>query len=313
MRETNLRLLDLNLLVVMQALLAEQHVTRAAQRLDMSQPAVSRALKRLRELFDDPLLVRGSEGLVLTDRAAALRDPLERLLAEIDHMVSATGFDPATATGSIRIGCLDLEARIYLPRLVERVRRLAPGMDVEVYSHPDDFFTRLAEGRLHLAISGLEPARSDGQFHRRVIDHTWPECVMSSANPLAAAPLTVSGFLGARHGIVSITGEGPALMDERLRLMGRSRRVVVRLSSFFNVPDACAGTDILFSLPHRIAERLARDNDLCVRSLPPTLRGDGFPMYLYWHARHHADAMHRWLRQLVISQATETVADGTSI
>lgn len=301
MRETNLRSMDLNLLVVLQALLVEQHVTRASARLGMSQPAVSRSLKRLREAFADPLLVRSAEGLVLTDRASALREPLDRLLGEIDQMVSSTAFDPQTAEGSIRLGCLDLEAGIYLRNIVEVVRTQAPNMDLEIYSHPDDFFDRLAKGRLHLAISGLEPEGHHEQFHRRVIDQTWPECLLSRAHPLAHRPITLARFLEARHGIVSITGEGPALMDDRLSALGRSRRVVLRLSSFFNVPDACENTDVIFSLPHRIARRLGQERaSLCVRELPDELRSGGFPMYLYWHARHHADAMHQWLRRIVI-------------
>jgi len=309
MRQVDLRSLDLNLLVILRALLAAQHVSRAAEQLGMSQPAVSRSLKRLREVFDDPLLVRGPDGLSLTDRAMHLQEPLDRVLGEIHQLVSATSFDPARASGSIRLGCLDLEASIYLGDMVSVVRRDAPGMDLEIYSHPGDFFTRLARGQLHLAISGLEPRRNADQFHRRVIDRTWSECLMSAKHPLASGEMTLSRFLDANHGIVSITGEGPALMDDQLRRLGRSRRVMVRLSSFFNVPDACLDSDVIFSLPHRMARRLSQHGGIVRRPLPDELRAGGFPMYLYWHARHHADAMHRWLRQTVVSELLGDLED----
>ena len=309
MHEVNLRRLDLNLLVVLGALLETRHVSRAAEQLDMSQPAVSRALGRLRDLFGDSLLVRGPSGLVLTGRARDLRQPLADALAGISRLVAEPDFDPATATTPVRLGCLDLEAAIYLSPVVERLRAAAPDMPVEIHSHPDDYFGLLAEGRLHLAISGLEPRQRQAEFHRRVIDTTWSECLMSADNPLASGAMTLGRYLRANHGVVAITGKGPAIMDQRLEAMGRTRRVVLRLSSFFNVPDSCAGTDVVFSLPHRIASRLARDPLLVTRPLPEALQSASFPMYLYWHSRHHGDPMHRWLRSLVMNGAADMASD----
>ena len=312
MQEVNLRTLDLNLLVILQALLEVRHVSQAAERLNMSQPAVSRALGRLRTMFGDALLVRGPSGLVLTTRARDLRQPLADALAGITRLVASPGFDPASATAPVRLGCLDLEAAIYLSPVVERLRVAAPGMPVEIYSHPDDYFGMLAEGRLHLAISGLEPQRREAAFHRRVIDKTWSECLMSADHPLSRGPMTLARYLQANHGVVAITGKGPALMDQRLEGMGRTRRVVLRLSSFFNVPDSCAGTDIVFSLPHRIAARLARDRLLVTRPLPEALQSASFPMYLYWHSRHHGDPMHQWLRRLVMAGGVDEAQESGS-
>ncbi|MEX0430871.1 LysR family transcriptional regulator [Spiribacter insolitus] len=309
MHEVNLRTLDLNLLVVLQALLEARHVSHAAERLNMSQPAVSRALGRLREMFGDALLVRSPSGLVLTERARDLQQPLADALTGISRLVAEPGFDPTTATTPVRLGCLDLEAAIYLAPAVERLRRAAPGMPVEIHSHPDDYFGLLAEGRLHLAISALEPRQRQAEFHRRVIDTIWSECLMSRDNPLASGPMTLDRYLRARHGVVAITGKGPAIMDQRLEAMGRNRRVVLRLSSFFNVPDSCVGTDVVFSLPHRIASRLARDSLLVTRPLPEALQSAGFPMYLYWHSRHHGDPMHQWLRRLVMNGAADMASD----
>lgn len=301
MRKTNLRAIDLNLLVVLEVLLAEAHVTRAAKRLAMSQPAVSRALGRLRQLFDDPLLVRGTEGLVLTDRAEQLKLPLAELLAGVSNLLLPRLFVPAQSTASIRLGCLDLEAAVYLSGLVAVIREQAPGMQLDIDSHPDDFFQRLAMGDLHLAISGLEPDAHADQFHRRVIDNSQLECLMRRDHPLASGPMTLDRYLSASHGMVSITGKGPAIMDERLAAQGLSRKLVLRLSSFFNVPDACAQSDLIFVLPGRLAKRLAQHQPLVIRPLPQSLRGDPLPIYLYWHQRQHRDPIHQWLREQVIA------------
>lgn len=303
MREVNLRGVDLNLLVILEALLESRQVTHAAHRLNMSQPAVSRALSRLRVLFGDALLVRGDSGLVLTERGRELQAPLTAALSGVSRLIAEPEFDPGTATTPIRIGCLDLEASIYLAPVIERLQRAAPGMPVEIHSHPADYFDGLAAGNLHLAISGLEPQQGQAAFHRRIVDSTTSVCLMRDRHDLAEGRMTLERYLEARHGVVAITGKGPAIMDGRLAAIGRTRHVVLRLSSFLNVPDACSGTDIVFSLPHRIAERLARRERLVTRALPSALQSPGFPMYLYWHSRHHDDAMHRWLRRLVIDNA----------
>ena len=297
MREMNLRSVDLNLLVVLEALLAECHVTQAAERLGMSQPAVSRALGRLRVVFQDPLLIRGSDGFVLTERAQQLKQPLADVLAGIQHLLMPMHFDPALSKAAIRIGCLDLEAAVYLNGLVPLLRQKAPGMHLDIDSHPDDFFGRLADGDLHLAISGLEPDAHLDQFHRRILDNSHLECLMGQNNPLAAGEMTIERYLAANHGVVSITGKGPAIMDERLLALGLSRNVILRLSSFLNVPDACAQSDLVFALPARLGARLAREHPLVSRPLPAALQTERLPIYLYWHQRHHRDPAQQWVRQ----------------
>lgn len=297
MREVNLRSVDLNLLVVLESLLSVCQVTQAAERLGMSQPAVSRALGRLRVLFQDPLLIRGADGLVLTERAQQLKQPLADALAGIQHLLMPMTFDPAQSKTSVRIGCLDLEAAVYLNGLVPLLRHKAPKMHLDIDSHPDDFFGRLADGDLHLAISGLEPDARLDQFHRRVLDNSHLECLMGQNNPLATGEMTLERYLTANHGVVSITGKGPAIMDERLSALGLSRNVVLRLSSFLNVPDTCAQSDLIFALPARLAARLAREHPLMSRPLPTALQSDRLPIYLYWHQRHHRDPAQQWVRE----------------
>jgi DNA-binding transcriptional LysR family regulator len=300
MRELNMRSIDLNLLVVLDALLEERQVTGAAKRLEMSQPAVSRALQRLRDLFDDPLLVRGEDGYDLSARARYLQPTLKTVLSGVNQMVAPMSFDPARATETVRIGCLDLEAALYLPGVMEQLRERAPGMGLEIQSKPGDYFVSLANGEMHLALSGQEPAFATDQFHRVQIDSTYSLCVMGADNPLAQGELTLERYLQATHGFVSISGKGPAILDIHLRQLGYQRRVAARLASFFNVPDFCEHTDLLFALPARLAERLCQRHRLVARQLPKEIPQPVINFYLYWHARHHQDPMHRWIRNLII-------------
>ena len=302
MHKVNLRSIDLNLLAILEALLKEQHITRAANQLSMSQPAVSRALQRLRQTFADPLLIRqGAEGYALTPRAEQLLPELERALNCIRDMLSPNVFTPATASDVVHIACLDLEAAIYLPKVIEAMREQAPNMRLEVHSRPDDAFAQLARGELHFAINGLEPRQTSDAYYRKVLDTTHNLCLMGQANPLSRKPLTMADYLGASHGFVSITGKGNAIIDEHLSQRGLKRNIALRLPSFFNVPDVCESTDLLFALPKRLAERLAHNRKLIVKPLPGELNLGEFNIYLTWHARYHNDAMHHWVRELIKS------------
>lgn len=303
MREVNMRSIDLNLLVILDALLEERQVTGAAERLDMSQPAVSRALARLRELFADPLLVRGEHGYDLSARARYLQPLLKNMISGVKQMVAPLSFDPSHASGSLHVGCLDLEATLYMSSVMERLRSEAPGMSLEIHSKPADYFVSLARGELHLALSGQEPDFATDQFHRIEIDNTYSECVMGADNPLAQGELTLERYLEATHGFVSISGKGPAIIDTHLKQMGYQRRVAARLASFFNVPDFCESTDLVFALPKRQVEWLCKNRRLVTRPLPKEIPQPLIQFYLYWHARYHQDPMHRWFRNLVIEQS----------
>ena len=312
MRDVNIRSLDLNLLVILDALLEERQVTAAAQRLEMSQPAVSRALSRLREMFSDPLLVRGDEGYDLSARARYLQPTLKTVLSGVKQMVAPMSFDPSSASETVRVGALDMEMALYMPDIMKRLRDQAPGMSLEILSKPADYFVSLAKGELHLALSGQEPDFATDQFHRAEIDRTHSLCVMGAQNPVAQHELTLERYLSAAHGFVSISGKGPAIVDMHLKQMGYQRRVAARLSSFFNIPEFCEHTDLIFAVPARLAERLCQSHKLVTRPLPPEIPQPIIQFYLYWHARFHQDPMHRWFRQLVLGNRAEQLPPGGS-
>ncbi|SFX61757.1 LysR family transcriptional regulator [Marinospirillum alkaliphilum] len=301
MREMNLRTLDLNLLPVLQALLQERHVSHAAEQLNMSQPAVSRALARLREALQDPLLVRTSRGYDLSSRARQLQPQLNALLQQAEQLIQQPGFDPATDTSLIRLTGLDLELAIYFPPLVQRLRQLAPGLRLETVRQELDTFDMLDRDEVQFSFSGLHPATAESNLHRMVIDEMPMRCIMAADHPLAGRPLTVEAYAAAAHGMVSITGKGPGSMDLALAELGLQRQVMLRLSSFMSVADFCEHTDLIFTLPLRLAERIGHNRALIIQPLPAALEQPPVTFYLYWHSRHHRDPRMIWIREQLLA------------
>lgn len=303
MREVNIESLDLNLLLLLDRLLTERHVTRAATSLNMSQPALSRALARLRVIFNDPLLVRTAQGYDLSARAKQIQPELGEILIALESLIQQPVFNPAADKGLIKVTGLDLELALYLPQLMQRMRENAPGMHLEIVKQEDDSFAMLDRNDVHFSLSGLEPSASTGTLHRIQLDKMSAVCLMSCNHPLADQPLTPDNYANAAHGLVSITGRGPGYMDRVLEKIGRQREVILRLSSFMAVADFCETTDLVFTLPQRLAERIAAGRRLCLRRLPAELQQPPVKFYFYWHTRHHHDPRMIWIRQQLVEIA----------
>ncbi|MGY0217352.1 LysR family transcriptional regulator [Endozoicomonadaceae bacterium StTr2] len=300
MREVNLRSIDLNLLVVLQVLLDTQHISRAAEQLHMSQPAVSRALQRLRVTFSDPLLVRTSHGYDLTERARSIQSEIGSLLQQVRQLVTPPVFDPATSRRCLRITGMDFETSLYLPKLTRFLHQKAPEMSLEILRQRDNPFERIDKGECHFLLSGMLPRDEKDHPYELLLDSMHSVCVMHRDNPLAGKPITVDSYAAALHGIINITGSGPGHMDQILGRTGRQRKVVLRLASFISVGDFCDGTNLVFTLPRRLAERITNERrSLVMRELPEELRGDEIRFYLYWHGRDHHDPMCQWIRKVL--------------
>ncbi|MGH1463440.1 MAG: LysR family transcriptional regulator [Neptuniibacter sp.] len=296
MLEVNLRSIDLNLLVVLQALLEEQHVSKASQRLGMSQPAVSRALQRLRLTMGDPLLVRTGNGFDLSARAVEIRGQLKEVLHEVRSIMQPEHFEPSQATGTLKITGLDLELTLLIPRLVRIIRARAPGLRVEIVPQVADHFALLEQGEVHFSVTGLEPETAQDQYRRVEIAKTRHVCLMDQNNPLAEGDLTLEQYVRAPHGLVSITGKGPGFMDSRLKEMTLERSVMLRLSSFASVAEFCKNSDLIFTAPELMATHLVENSSLVKRPLPSELIFPETSFYIYWHARFHHDPMCSWIR-----------------
>jgi DNA-binding transcriptional LysR family regulator len=305
---TNIANLDLNLLRVLYALLAERNVTRAARRLHLSQPATSNALARLRHAFRDPLLVRGVSGLVLTPRAHELTELVRRAMQHIDAALNPpVAFDPATADETFTIAAADsLQVAIlggWMPRLAKEapgvVLRFRP-LGLTATALPGDIapHAELANGELDLAVGAFVAAPR--HLHTQALFEGGFVCVLRKDHPLAKGRLTLRRFLQLSHILVDSQNElRPGLVDIALANHRLTRRVALVVPQFTVVPYVVAQSDLIVTLPKPLADRFARTFDL--RVLDPPLELPKYTICQVWHERTHHSPKHRWLRGALAS------------
>jgi DNA-binding transcriptional LysR family regulator len=297
--------LDLSLLRCLEVLVSEAHVSRAAERLDMSQPAMSRALNRLREMFGDPLLVRSAAAMAPTARALELAQSARRILNEVNEVLSpALAFDPAHAAMSFRMIATDYIHAVFVPRLVAHLELEAPHVTLSLKhpAHPKTLAVWLEEGEIDLAIGHLnEPPqnlRSVALFREQVT------CLVRSSHPCLAQPLTLDGFAQLRHILVTPGGYGHfvELVDKALAEQGLKRRVGMLSQHFMAAPYIAAESDMAVLMPARLARLYTRQ--LPLREIEMPLRVPDYDVSMYWHDRNHKSPAHVWLREAVKSLAT---------
>ena len=287
--------LDLNLLRVFDAVLQQRSVTAAAARLGLTQPAVSNALARLRALFGDALFVRTPAGMEATPFARGVAEPVRQALALLDSALAhGPGFDPGSATRALRFYMSDLGQIEFLPPLIERAQRAAPGVRLEAVAlEVEDIGDALASGALDLAVGflpGLGPP-----VRRRALFRDPYRCLMRADHPIKA--LTKRKFLGASHALVTYRG-GHRVVEEALERAGLARRIALRLPHFTVVPMVLERTDLICTLPARVAHVFERRGKL--KSLPPPVAIPVADVAVHWHERFEADPGNRWLREQVI-------------
>jgi len=291
--------LDTYLLKVFCILMAERSVSRTALKLNQSQPAISVALKNLRLIFQDPLLVREKGGMVPTDRALAILDHAKAALESIDTMLdSGEDFDPASSRQVFRIGSPDYLAPAFAASAVARFRREAPHARLVLHAlGPDfDFEHSLAEGDLDVVI-GNWPEPPD-RMHLSMLLEDPIVCLMSADHPLAARGLTLDDFRRVQHIVptpYSITQRG--MIDTELTSLRIQREECVEAQSFMLAPYLLPGTDLVFTTTRHFARYYAGLLPLAIVESPidfPPMR-----FYQLWHARNHHAPSHQWLRHLL--------------
>lgn len=282
----NLRAIDLNLLVVLDALLDEAHVSRAAAKLNLSQPATSSALERCRHLFGDPLLERGKGGMRLTPKAEALRDPLKNLLVDIVAVVDAPEEPLADIRQTVRIVTADHPGILIAGPLHRALAHTAPGIDIVIqpWHGAPAALDSLARGASDVAVS-VFPSIDEAAFHCESVLEEHYAVAMRKDHP-AAADFSLDAWLAYPHILVSGRGDTRSGFDDQLAALGRSRRVGIVVPSFLMVPPLLEDGDLIAMMPSHC---LPPDAAIRFHVTRPPLPVPGFPLHLAWHRRRGKD------------------------
>ena len=290
-----LRNIDLNLLVTLEALLTEYNVTRAAERLHLSQPTVSVQLARLREIFGDPLLLPGPRGMRPTARADELREPLRHALAALEKVVAPSdSFNPALANQHWHIAAFDYGALTVLGPALAMLRTAAPATRMAVvHILPSQAARKAEQGEIDLAFMTSDEAPLN--LHRRTLFTERYVLVGRAGHPHLQSPLSLEKFCQLEHVIVSPEGGGfHGVTDTVLAERGMTRRVSLSVPSFLLLCAVLKSTDLVAMVPWR----LVCEND-ALQVVEPPVEVPGFEMVMLWPERVHRDYAHKWLREQI--------------
>ena len=313
MTPPNFRTLDLNLLRVFDEVMTERSLTRAAVKLSITQPAVSNALRRLREALGDDLIQRRGQEMAPTPRALALWPAVRDALRQLQEIITPSSFAPAQANTTFVLAMADATAAKLMPGLVEIMDRDAPGVSIRVVPlttrdprHLLDLETAdLAIGYFPAVFADLTAQAQAGEAiafaHQRLYSGEYV-CVMRRDHPLAGEPLTLDRYCAARHLLVSFSGRPFGFVDQALAVLGRERRIVLTVNQFFTAGKVVAHSNLLTVLPRHFVSVTGFAEQLVMHELPysvPTVQIDAL-----WHHRVHRASAHEWLRATIATVAS---------
>ena len=291
------RNIDLNLLVVLDALLTEKHVTRTGARLHLSQPAISHSLSKLRVLLDDPILIRQGSEVVLSALAQNLQAPLKEILSQIEILLGKSiDFVPANSHRTFRLAMSDYGAAIVLPKLLRQLRAQAPNTTLVVTQDSrHGMFEQIAQGKIDLAL-GVFPHLTADISSEVLFEETF-SCLLDRSTLPASGQLDLDNYLLRPHISVSVDGCTNGEIDRLLRAEGLQRRIAVSVPHWRTAPSMISNTDLILTVATRTLDNAPLDDDLV--SLSPPLPIPPFPFVQIWHNRFGEDPAHIWLREQV--------------
>jgi len=289
--------IDLNLLVVFNQLLVERRVSKVAENLDLTQPAVSNALARLRKLLGDELFLRTPAGMEPTPFADQLAESVTYALGMIHSAINQrTSFDPHSSTRSFTIGMTDIGEIYFLPALMDRLRQEAPGVSLStVRNTAVNLKDEMEAGKVDLAI-GLLPQLKAGFFQRRLFRQRYV-CLFRKGHRLDKKKISLAEFSSAEHLVVVSAGTGHGKVDELLKRSGVDRNIRLTVPHFVGVGHILQATDLVATVPERLAQRLIGPFGLACVGHPATL--PEVAINVFWHAKYHKEPANQWLRSLV--------------
>ena len=309
----NISKIDLNLLIYLDVLLREKNVTRAAGQLNITQPAMSNGLKRLRTLFNDPILVRTSDGMVPTERARALAPAIRKILLELEEALQGEEeFNELNSQRVFRLMASDYAASTLLPKLLKRINQIAPNVTIDIMTPSDVNFHDVEAGKIDMAINRFDELPQS--FHQKTIWRDSFSCLLSANNPIVEK-FNLNTYLGAKHVWVSKTGFGVGVgmdpkdvqklgwVDEALARIGKQRNIKVFTRNYHVAMQLALEDELVATLPTRAA--LIHKNDANYTVLEPPFDIPDIELKMIWSPLLHHDASHIWFRQLVIEAANE--------
>ncbi len=297
MSEIKLSDIDLNLLYVLQVLIEELNVTKAASRLNVSQPAVSRSLSRLRDIFDDPLFIRTSHGLSATAKTQGLAPYLADTLKNLENLIQPIEFNPAQSKRRFSLSTTDFGTLTVLPKILDQFRQAAPNAVLDVKSWNEDMVTELDQCNIDLAVSVLSKEPPSGiRAMRLQSDHM--VCLARKGHPLLNQGLTLDAYLQADHVQVVLGRREFFAVDRELDKLGHKRHVSVHLPNFVPAARTVMNSDLLLTVPKLFAEDMVQTaSDIELFELPFQTRS--FDYSMIWHESYQHDSAHMWFRGLL--------------
>jgi DNA-binding transcriptional LysR family regulator len=312
MNAPNFRTLDLNLLRVFDEVMAERSLTRAARNLSLTQPAVSNALRRLRNTLGDELVQRSGQGMAPTPRALAIWPAVREALQQLQSSLIPNEFVPAQASSTFVLAMADATAAELIPGLVDTLEHEAPGVSLRVVPLTtrdprrllDEESCDLAVGYFPALLADLTASAQSGEalpfFYQRLYLGEYV-CVMRKGHPLANGPLTLQRFCDARHMLVSFSGRAFGFIDEALAALGHTRNVVLTVNQFFTAGRVVANSNLLTVLPRHFVRVTGIAEQLELRPLPFAV--SPVNVDAVWHRRSQQNSAHLWLRETLVRTA----------
>lgn len=299
--------LDANLLVALDALLQESNVTRAAKRVGITQSAMSQTLARLRHQFDDPILVKVGRRMEPSPFGLRIKARLHGAVVELEAIVGdRPGFDEATASNRFVIAMVDYLSLVLFPEITRAVAARGPAIDLAVHAlDPASIAPRLQQGVVHLYIG--VPGQTERALETRYLFSDRMRVVVRRGHPLCAGAVSLEAYADSPHLLVSPRRESGSIVARALAEAGYTRRLAVEVPYFSLVPELLRGSDLVATVPERIATLYARDHD--VEVLAPPLALPGIEIVMAWHPTFAADPAQIWLREVVASVCREYSPD----
>tara|TARA_B110000902_G_scaffold15304_1_gene18028 strand:- start:525 stop:1472 length:948 start_codon:yes stop_codon:yes gene_type:complete len=307
----NISKIDLNLLIYLDVLLREKNVTRAAGQLNITQPAMSNGLKRLRNLFNDPILVRTSDGMVPTERARTLAPVIRKILLELEEALQGEEeFNEKNSQRVFRIMASDYAASTLIPKLLKSINEIAPSVTIDIMTPSDVNFHDVEEGKIDMAINRFDELPQS--FHQKTIWRDSFSCLLSAKNPVVNE-FNLDSYLAGKHVWVSKTGFGVGVgmdpkdvqklgwVDEALARLGKKRDINVFTRNYHVAMQLAFEADLIATLPTKAA--LLHKNDSNYTILKPPFDIPDIELKMIWSPLLHHDTSHIWFRKLVVNAA----------